>query len=105
MTGNNFELHSAFRFPRAIWLGGFSGVPETYIIGRCAANVKQLTNIHNGSTHQAMCRPSGKAATQETTPELRGLRNVFKSLGVPFGPDRPSNRTSQTSTAWLRLPA
>ena len=51
-----------------------------------------------------MCRLSGKATTQDTTPELAGLRKVFKSRGVPTLA-RPSRRTSHTSTVPFRRPA
>lgn len=54
---------------------------------------------------QAMCLLSGNATTHETTPELGGFLRVLRSLGVEEGPERPSWRTSQTSTVPLRLPA
>lgn len=35
----------------------------------------------NDADH-AMCRPSGKGTTHDTTPELAGFRKVFKSRGL-----------------------
>lgn len=52
-----------------------------------------------------MCRQSGKATTQDTTPELVGLRRVFNSRGVLEGPDFPKSRASQTSTVPFLRPA
>jgi hypothetical protein len=60
---------------------------------------------HHEHTHHAMWRPSGNGTTQETTPELGGLRRLFSSFGVQCGPERPRDRTSQTSTVPLRRPA
>ena len=56
-------------------------------------------------THHAMWRPSGNGTTQDTTPELGGLRRLLNSRGVQEDPEDPSNRTSHTSTVPLRRPA
>jgi hypothetical protein len=53
----------------------------------------------------AICRQSGKATTQDTTPELVGFRRVFNSRGVLEGPDFPKSRASQTSTVPFLRPA
>lgn len=60
--------------------------------------------LTQSQAYQARCRPSGKATTQETTPELIGLRKVFKIFGVPEAA-RPVCRTSHTSIVPFRLPA
>lgn len=66
---------------------------------------KILAANSSSTTHTAMCRPSGKAATHDTAPELMGFRSVFSSLGTPVTLTRPNCRVSQTSTLQLRRPA
>ena len=98
MSRYNLELDTAFDLAVDVRLAGFCHIPETDVIGGGAAKGRIPAQRQGGRdvsprTHHARCRPSGKATTQDTTPELSGLRNVFRILGVPDAA-RPVCRTS-----------
>ena len=55
--------------------------------------------------YQAICFPSGKAATALTHCDVAGWRNVRSKFGVSVVPLVPPFRTSQTSSEAFRRPA
>lgn len=97
---NNLELYSTLHLPIHIRLTSLGHIPQTDIV--CRGTTTIISPAYGMGeldivTHHARWRPSGNATTHDTTPELRGLRNVFQILGVPDAA-RPVWRTSYIST-------
>ncbi len=90
VSRNDFELYAALHLTCGVWFSGLRHVPQTDIVSRCTAmkkaRVSERSSRSSDGAYHAKCRPSGNATTQDTTPELTGLRRVFKIRGVPARP-------------------
>lgn len=111
MTSDDTKRNSRFALLHVtFWIPEFGRIPQPNTVDRCTAvrsrNMSCVpSSRHRAHAHQAMCLPSGNAATALTHCDVAGWRKVLNRFGVSVVPLVPPFRTSQTSNEAFRRPA